>query len=127
MYITTNFTFYADQGLFLLNPPFSICIQRWNKYMLKCDPQSGKIVLFLCSFFVCRIQYVHNIYSVIIHMSPEMKLAVVRATRVVYTIVFISCKTSDQQRVLSYIEFLFNSANIPGIYYYNNTQMQLIA
>ena len=42
---------------------------------------------------------------VIIRVSPEKKLAVVRASRIVYTImiVLISCLTSHQQRVSSYL------------------------
>ena len=61
---------------------------------------------------------VYIIFRVVIHVSSEKKLAVVRATRVVCTIEYISCIiTSDQQRVSSYLqtESVFDSANIPGI------------
>ena len=64
----------------------------------------------------------------IIHVSPGKKLAVFRATPVVYTIV-LSCTmytmyTSDQQRVSSYVQSVFDSANIPGILP-KHTQTQL--
>ena len=67
--------------------------------MLECDMKSGKILFFFVQFLFVRYS-VYIIFRVTIHVSPEKKLAMVRATRC--TPLCVSCMASDQQRVSSY-------------------------
>ena len=54
--------------------------------MLKCELQPGKLLIF---FLLSDTVYSYIIFRVIIYVSPEKKLAVVRATQVMYTILYI--------------------------------------
>ena len=101
----SSFTFYADQGLSPPHPPFQF-VSDVKINMLKCDPQPGKLLIFL---FVRYSVYIK--FRVTIHVSPEKKLAVVRATRVVYTMIGYILYNLWSAACIT----IFDSANIIGI------------
>ena len=78
--------------------------------MLKCDPV---LFLYVQFSFVRYSEYI--IFRVLIHVSPRKKAAVVRATRVVYTIVYIVYNLLSAACIVIPIQSVFDSANIPRI------------
>ena len=102
-----HFTFYADQGLSVLTPSLSfnwhptlklIHVKVWSANM-------EKFFSFYVQFSFVRYS-VYILFTVIIHAWPE---------KFVRHELCAPCITSDQQRVSSYLQSVFDSANIPGI------------
>ena len=70
------------------------------------------VLSFLCSIFVCQIQCIHNILYIVIIQKRSWRWFVLHQLCIPLCISYI---TSDQQCVSSYLQTVFDSANIPGI------------